>query len=418
MKKLLFIIINLIVILTIYNNICLAKTNLIIEADKYRINKDEEVSVTINIENASIAACTLEIYFDVTKLELISSPENSNYSNNRILYTWVSDTGKGQENLQIEEFTFKSITNDNGIASIIITGEIYNTNGEKSEIENSNLELQLGEENKIVVQSEIELTENTEKDNTNLQILRLNHVGISPEFSNDIKEYYIILDSRINDLEVTAIPENQNANVTITGNTNLKNGVNTVNIKVESEDKSKTDSYKIHVTKTANQETANANLETLAIRDSILSPEFNNNVTKYNVYVGSNIENIDVLAIPQKENASVSIKKTDKLQIGNNKIEITVMAEDGITKKKYEIMIHRRNTDEQIKFEEETKKQEETLNSILEDIEKEGNNSNINQEENKYKKSNIIIMSTIIILAIITIVFIIYFIQKKNKTNK
>ena len=51
--------------------------------------------------------------------------------------------------------------------------------------------------------------------------LRLNHEGITPVFSPDITEYYFLTEE-LSALEVTAIPENTNANVTIMGNTNFK----------------------------------------------------------------------------------------------------------------------------------------------------------------------------------------------------
>ena len=38
---------------------------------------------------------------------------------------------------------------------------------------------------------------NISKDNTNLSVLRLNYEGISPDFSKDIKEYYIVVDEKV-----------------------------------------------------------------------------------------------------------------------------------------------------------------------------------------------------------------------------
>ena len=44
-------------------------------------------------------------------------------------------------------------------------------------------------------------------------MLRLNHEGISPEFKKDQKEYYFVTDNKIDNLEITAIPENPDATV-------------------------------------------------------------------------------------------------------------------------------------------------------------------------------------------------------------
>ena len=94
---------------------------------------------------------------------------------------------------------------------------------------------------------------------------------------------------------MTVIAENSNSTITITGNDNLKTGLNTINISVKSEDKTKETNYKIYVTKTSNIENANANLENLAVEHGSLIPEFNTNVTNYKVEVSNNIENVNVL---------------------------------------------------------------------------------------------------------------------------
>ena len=60
--------------------------------------------------------------------------------------------------------------------------------------------------------------------------MRLDKEGIIPEFSPEIKDYYFIADTSINNLEVTAIPEATNAQVNIIGNNNLKGGINKIEI--------------------------------------------------------------------------------------------------------------------------------------------------------------------------------------------
>ena len=206
---------------------------------------------------------------------------------------------------------------------------------------------------------------NISKDNTNLSVLRLNYEGISPDFSKDIKEYYIVVDEKVKKFDMTVIAENSNSTITITGNDNLKTGLNTININVKSEDKTKETNYKIYVTKTSNIENANANLENLAVEHGSLIPEFNTNVTNYKVEVSNNIENVNVLAVPEKINANVKIRKSNKLEIGDNVVEIIVTAEDNITKKKYIVTVHRRNNEEEEKTEEHREVQAEKLSTIL-----------------------------------------------------
>ena len=292
-----------------------AKANMQIISDKSVIEKDEEINISINIDNTEIAALTLEIYSDNTKLEYISGPENSNNVSSRILYTWVSEQGENVDKLSIENFKFKAL--DNGIANIAVIGEFYNSNGDKVNIDTSSLELKIGRDEN---ETEKISTQNITPDNTNLSILRLNHEGISPEFKKDIKEYYFVTNDKIEKLDITAVPENPDATVTITGNNNLKIGENVIEIKVESQDKTKTSSYKINLTKTNNLETANANLETLAVREATLEPEFDNNITQYKLEIPNEVDKIDVLAIPQRENAKVRVSGSGEMQIGDTKI--------------------------------------------------------------------------------------------------
>ncbi len=200
-----------------------------------------------------------------------------------------------------------------------------------------------------------------------LKVMRLDKVGISPEFSPDIKTYYFVTNENIEKLEVTAIPENEDATVTITGNENLQIGKNEIHIIVKSKDETEENEYIIYVTKTTNLEKANANLETLAIQDVILSPEFDSKVTNYEAEVGSDIENINLLAIPQKENAKVIIVGNETLKEGNNEIFINVLAEDGITEKQYNINVYKRSEEEEMIYKQNQEINAERLSAILED---------------------------------------------------
>ena len=263
-----------------------------------------------------------------------------------------------------------------------------------------------------LAQSKIDVNASTS--NTDLKIMRLNKEGISPDFQKEIKQYYFVADNSINNLEVTAIPENSKSKVTIKGNTNLKQGLNTIIIQVTSEDKTKTSTYKINVTKTANKELANANLENLAIRDIMLYPSFDSNITHYEIEVPNEIENLDILAIPEDIKSKVTITGKDNLKIGDNTIEVKVIAQDNITKKVYEIKAHRRNNEEEILADNEEKNNIEQLTAILEDEQK--NQTEVTTKNNNMDISNIMII--FVVLAIIIGVLVIYIIRKNRQNNK
>lgn len=418
MKKRKKIIIMMILILSFFFSISLANGNIQILPDQQIVQPGEKVTVTIDITDTEIAAFTLEIYWDTTKLKYISGPENSNLVEDKILYTWVAEDGKNKKEIKIDQFSWEAI--EKGEGSILVIGEFYNEDGEKIEIENQSRVIKIGEEEK---ESNIELGENTEANNANLKILRLNQEGINPDFEKNIKEYYFITDEEIKALEVTAIPENQNASVTITGNENLKMGKNTIDIKVESQDKSQIANYKINVTKTNNIQAANANLENLAIRQSALDPEFEASMTQYQAEVGNEVTEIDILAVPQDQKATAKITGSRIMQEGDNKIEVNVLAQDGITNKKYEITIHRRSKQEEAEKQEEEKIQAERLATILEEQRQEEAKNEINNIENEElsipeeiekNKKNIFIFAFVTFLIILIIGVLLY----KNKSKK
>ena len=401
----------------------LAQDGIEIILNEQNIKKEEELEISVKLNDKSISSCTLQIYFDITKLEYLNKTENANLTQNRIIYTWVDkNAGKVQRTSDvISNFNFKAL--QNGTANIVVTGDFYDSNGKKVEIEDSSIQIQIGEleaqessENENNNQDEEKISD----DNTNLKIMRIGREGISPEFRKDIKEYYLIADNSVKELNITAIPENAQATVKITGNKNLKQGLNTINIQVQSKDKAKTSDYKIYVTKTNDQENANANLENLAIRQEMLFPSFDNNITQYEIEVANDIEKLDILAVPEKINAKIQIIGNDGLKIGNNYIQVIVTAENGITTKKYGIKAYKRNEQEEIKAKEEQKQQTEKISTILANIQEEEQVKEVNEiEENKdvNKLSNIIIIAIIIILTL-SVFAIIFFIRNKKKASK
>ncbi len=239
-------------------------------------------------------------------------------------------------------------------------------------------------------------------DNTNLSVMRINREGISPDFDKEVKDYYYVSDLSVNKLDITAIPENKDATVKISGNSNLKKGINIVKIEVVSKDKTKKSTYKIYVTKTEDIESANSNLENLAVQESMLYPAFESNITQYKIEVPNNIEKLNILAIPENINANVQIIGNEKLKTGQNVIKINVKAKDGITNKTYIINAYKRNMQEEQEFEEEEKIQAEKLSAILENSENgneiDENNTHI---ENKEKPNKWVIGSIFIVFAII-----------------
>lgn len=196
----------------------------------------------------------------------------------------------------------------------------------------------------------------------------------------------------------------------------LKEGINLININVTSEDETQNKLYTIQVTKTSNPELANTNLETLAIENVLLNPNFENNTTQYNAEVSNEITKLNILAIPENENANVQISGYEDIKEGDNKILISVTAQNGITKRDYQINVYRRNIQEEESYKEEQEKQKEALEHAYE-IEKTSttNEEAEAQQAEQEKKKHYLVWVLIGLLIIVCIIIgVIYYKKRKN----
>ena len=440
MKNKFFKILNLLIIVLLVFSIKIfakSKYTIDIDSNKYEVKENEEFEISINSNNIDLAAFTLWIYFDNEKVECISNENNINILDNRVIYTWFSDTGENKEISEILNLKFKS--EQEGVASFSLIGEFYNENGNAIDVEFTNTNVSIGDvmvnsnetDNEDIEENASEENISVNENNADLDVLRLGLEGISPDFNSDILEYYLVVDDDIDKIDVTAIPKNMNAKVEITGNTNLKNGLNKIEITVTSEDKLNKNKYIVNVTKTRNAENANANLETLAIENYTLVPEFNNNATNYNVQVSSDEEKLNILAIPSNMEAKVQIDGNDKLKQGNNKVTITITAKDNITKKEYVIDVYKRNREEENTFVEEEKKQIEETKQVIEKInnenvistdrKNENNENRLNEEDVDSQSDSLLDKSFIIFISMVIILIVgivVISIKKYRKMKK
>lgn len=416
MKKLKLIIINLITLILIIclGNISKADNDIILVNDKDVINKEDEFNVTVSTKNLPIAAIDLNIFYDKEKIEFVNNNENIGIKENELIYSWYDEHGGEDVITNKDLITLRFKAKEDGKTNISIKGKGYDKDGNEIQINFQDLEVKIGEEesnNYVITNSE----ESTNNESTNVEIntaylktLRINEEGLNPDFNKDIFTYYFLTDKDISNLEITAIPENSNVIVNVTGNTNLKEGLNKIKIEVISEDKTSKNEYTINVTKTKNLEDANTNLETLAIENQIISPEFDVNVTEYNVEVANNTESLNILVIPENRGAKVEISDYNKLEVGDNKIQITVTAPNNYTKKVYNLNVHRRNEEEQKNYEENQKNNEIILERLLQ----EDDNTSIEQTsvtenaENKTNTRYYVLIALILIILIATIIFI------------
>ena len=374
----------LIIFFTVISLKCFAETEITLDSSVDNIQKNEEITVTANLENENIAAYTIWLYYDNEKVECISDEENINVLEDKIICTWFSETGKNQNLEDLINIKFKA--KQDGVASFNIIAEIYDENGKEIGIKYNQTEVTIGEEKQISNTEEI-VENDVKDDDATLAIMRVNMEGINPDFDNNIKEYYLIVDENVKKLDITVVPTNNETQVTITGNENLKNGLNKIKINVTSKDKSTTNEYVINVTKTGNVENANADLEILAVEYFDLIPEFDKNTTNYYVEVSNEVDKLNILAVPSDESAKVEISGNENLKIGDNRIVVSVTAKNGVTTKLYNINAHRRSDEEEIKHEEEQQNIIEEANIVLEQMRVE--NTEFDENKEKYEDSEI-----------------------------
>lgn len=429
-KRQLFKICNLILflLLTVLSISIKASNDVVLESNKSNVLQNEEFEISVN-SDSSFAACTIWIYFDDEKVECVSKDDNVNVSDNRVIFTWFSENGKNKSINELLGVEFKA--KEDGIAAFSVIGEFYNENGEEIDTKYKGIDVKIGEEStekneangKNDEETSVEnntSSNNTSKDNANLDIMRLGHEGINPDFDKNIEEYYLVVGENVNNIDVTAIPENREASVEITGNKNLVSGINKIEIIVTSQDRTKTKKYVINVTKTDNAESANSDLAILAVENYSLTPEFSSNVTNYSIEIPNNINEVNILAVPNNIDSTVKVVGNDNLKFGENNIEITVIAPNGITQKTYNLRVYKRNEAEEEKYEEEQETKVEQDTAIVDKISSEEvvdeineiEADNINNEEmkndNTNKTENVVFMiiGTILVIVVIGVVII------------
>lgn len=166
------------------------------------------------------------------------------------------------------------------------------------------------------------------KDST-LSALTVKEGTITPEFNKDVKEYSLTIPYETSEVNVTATPTDSKATVAVEGNKNLKEGENTVTVKVTAEDGSASN-YVIKVTR----KRVPVALKSLVIKyenqegeliELPLNPAFNFDKLEYTLEdLEYWVEKLSIEAIPNIEGATVDIQGADNLQTGENTITITV----------------------------------------------------------------------------------------------
>ena len=165
--------------------------------------------------------------------------------------------------------------------------------------------------------------------NNTLSALSVTEGEITPVFEKDVREYVLTIPYETTEINVTATPSDSKATVAIEGNKELKEGENTVTVKVTAEDGTKTE-YIIKVTRARIPLALNSlvikyqNKEGQII-ELPLNPVFNFSTLEYTLQdLEYWVEKLSIEAIANIEGATIDIQGADTLQTGENTITITV----------------------------------------------------------------------------------------------
>lgn len=257
--------------------------------------------------------------------------------------TSVSNGSGGKtEFLDNSSYSFTCTAGSSGSVTISASGTLgdYETNGEKDRyasktVKISNNSNSGGSSDSSGSSNNKPNTSNTNNDDTpkstdsSLKGLSVEEGAITPEFNKDVKEYTLTVPNEIGGANVTAIPNDSKATVSVTGNVGLKEGENTVTILVTAEDGS-TSKYLIRVMR----ERPVLSLQSLVIRyknqegqliEIPLNPIFNFETYEYTIEDLEHwVETLEIDAVPNIEGAKIDIQGADNLVQGENTVTITV----------------------------------------------------------------------------------------------
>lgn len=254
-------------------------------------------------------------------------------------------------NLEVNQGTldppFDSDTNyyevelPNNITTITLSGELEDKNATVTGF--ADYSLNVGQNVLSVAVTSVEgviryyqvVVTRKEVDEARLASLQIADTTLNPSFDKDTFEYTLVATEP--QLTIQAVPLDSDATVEIIGNKDLKLGSNQVIVRVTAKDKKTTKDYILNVNRS---KSINNNLKSLKVDGTTISPVFEKSTTLYTATVGSEVNTLQIEAIPENLLAQVRGDGEVTLTPGVNNIEIEVESEAG-TKKIYTIVVTR-----------------------------------------------------------------------------
>ena len=181
-------------------------------------------------------------------------------------------------------------------------------------------------------------TTTTKSSNKNITIAIGSAHTISPNFSNDVDEYVLVVPNGVSDLQLTATPADKNAKAVVTGGKDLKvDEENTVTILVTAQDGS-TRTITMKVTRSKMESKAKV-IDIRINNNFTMIPSFNSEVQKYTVDVDYKTDKLD-LVVQVPDGVTYEIEGNNSFVTGQNIVLVKAKDANGF-ERIYQIMVNK-----------------------------------------------------------------------------
>jgi len=180
----------------------------------------------------------------------------------------------------------------------------------------------------------------TLNDNSYLSDLAIEGMDLTPGFRKTTLFYQVEIPDESTQLNIIAVPEDERAQVEITGNEVLRAGRNTIDIAVIAQDGTRTH-YEIAAFRAGVIDTGDAMLRQLSILDYALTPQFREDILEYFIEVDYSVDALEIVAVPNNPDSQVAITGNEDFQVGENKVTIAVVSKNGDTQSTYSITVNK-----------------------------------------------------------------------------
>lgn len=165
----------------------------------------------------------------------------------------------------------------------------------------------------------------TGSNNNNLAYLAVIGYDLTPIFNKSNLIYDVNVPNNVNSVYLDAVSDDENATVSGIGLVNVVDGKNVFDVIVTSES-GKIKTYTVNIYKGLSDNNYLAELE---MSNGELDKEFNKLINEYSITVPYEIDSISFVGYPEDNKAAIQGNGTYNLNIGENKITLTVISASG-----------------------------------------------------------------------------------------